>query len=171
MRKLSLLLLMLVVLTLTACKEELPLIASINPALDTIEVGETWVDSGCTSNGETCSVVDDDVNTTAVGKYEVTYLAIKGEEEMYLKRIVTVVDVTKPHIILNPGIDTIQVNDTWVNTGCTATDNYDSEVDCVVFSNNIDNTTIGEYEVVYRSIDDSGNVQEMTRYVFVVNDN
>lgn len=171
MRKYVLVLTLLLVFTLASCRKKNPLVASINPSLDTVEVGTAWSDPGCTSSTDECIVYQENVDTSEIGVYEVTYVATKGEEEKYLKRIVTVVDSTKPHIVLNPGIDTIQLNDSWVDAGCSATDNYDGDISCTISTNLINTAVVGEYAVVYQSVDSSGNIQQMTRYVFVVSDN
>lgn len=51
---------------------------------------------------------------------------------------------------LNPGIDTIEINDLHVDQGAKASYGFKS-VDVIVISNNIDTTHIGEYEIIYQA--------------------
>jgi len=60
-------------------------------------------------------------------------------------------------VVLNPGYDIIGVNEEWVDDGCTLNINSDFSIDMAVYSNEIDLTTPGEYQVIYfeeyRSVD------------------
>ena len=147
-----------------------PLTLNLKEGVDTIQVGTEWVDAGCETNGIACTrMVNYDVDNLTVGYYEVYYVATNATETSYILRGVNVVDIISPVITLFPGHDTVKVNSVWEDEGCSASDNYDSDVECGVLSSNLDLTTIGEYEVLYQATDDSGNETIKTRYVFVIN--
>ena len=157
----------IIVIILSGCKED-KLYASLNPSLDTIEVGTNWSDPGCSSTAGSCIKVEGAVITDTIGLYEIIYEATDGDKSILLKRIVTVVDTIAPIASLNPGIDTIKLNGTWNDAGCTGIDIYDGDVDCITLSNNVDVTELGEYVVYYKVTDSSGNEMVIERYVFVV---
>ena len=50
---------------------------------------------------------------------------------------------------LEPGYDIVKVNSEWVDEGCILNENNDIYTEMIVKSNNVDTSTIGEYEVVY----------------------
>jgi len=83
-----------------------------------------------------------------------------------LVRIVTVVDETPPVLSLKPGIDTITVDETWVDEGIQATDNSQEELEIVVQGEVL--PIVGIYEITYRVLDSSGNVSTIKRYVHVI---
>ena len=68
---------------------------TLNPGVDTIRVGETWIDQGVTlSHEEEFTVqIDGQVNTNEAGIYTIYYIA-ENEEGILIsiQRIVTVID-------------------------------------------------------------------------------
>ena len=58
------------------------------------------------------------------------------------------VDPSKVSIVLNPGVDTVEVNSDFTDAGATGTVN-DREVRTKVISNTVDLTTVGTYQIVY----------------------
>lgn len=171
MRKYILLIVFVLIIGLSSCKTKTDeLIASIVPNVDTVTIGGTWSDAGCLSNGNSCSKIDGTVDTNTIGEYKIYYKAVNDDEEVYLMRVVTVVDDIPPVIALNPGVDTIFVGENWIDAGCTASDNYDTSVTCTVNSNTLNINIAGEYEIIYSAIDDSGNETQMTRYIFVLDE-
>lgn len=169
MRKYILLIIFILVFALASCRKKTdPLTATLNSSLDTISVGDSWSDQGCSSNGDSCTKVEGTVDTSLIGEYRIYYKAENEDEIIYLMRVVTVIDDIYPVIVLNAGVDTIFVGESWVDTGCSATDNYDSSITCSINSNSVDANTAGEYIVVYETTDSSGNLTLMSRYVFVI---
>ncbi len=59
--------------------DQTPPVITLNPGIDTVVVGETWVDAGANvtdNSGETLTItVRESVNTTQPGTYEVVYEA------------------------------------------------------------------------------------------------
>ena len=77
------------------------------------------------------------------------------------------VNQTKPEILLNAGLDTIQVGVVWEDAGATVSDNS-GETLTITVAGTVDINTAGEYEITYTAEDSSGNIQVKTRYVNVV---
>lgn len=173
MRKLLLILLMfLSVVVITGCTElSLDyLVFELRPGVDTIELNDTHIDQGATASygfkTVTVTVIENNVDITHIGVYDIIYQAVYKDLIQTLVRKVTVVDQTPPVLTLKPGIDTILLGDTWVDAGIE----YDDE--------SIDGVTIdiigevlnasGRYEIIYQVTDSSGNQSQITRIVFVI---
>jgi len=176
MRKILFLLLTIsIVITLSGCyTKDNPqdFTAKLNASLDTIEVNSEWVDPGCTTTGDSCSIISDTntIDTTTTGEYIITYIATNDDTIIYLKRVITVVDTIPPVLSLNLGIDTIIIGEEWIDGGCIVNDNYDSNLVCSIYSNSVNTNVTGEYKVVYFSEDSNGNKGFVTRYVFVIDE-
>lgn len=69
---------------------------------------------------------------------------------------------------LNPGVDTIEINEQYVDNGAYASYGF-KEVVVTVIENTIDSTTIGEYEIVYQAVY-KDLVQTLVRKVTVVDE-
>lgn len=99
-------------------------------------------------------VIHSEVDTSALGTYEVTYTATKWGTTATVVRTVTVQDTTKPVITLDTTGSTVSGN---YKTGYSAWDNYDGDLtDQVVVTE--ENGT-----VTYSVTDSSGNRAEVTR--------
>jgi Domain of unknown function (DUF5011) len=154
-------------------KDNTPPNITLKKSIDTVNVSTEWFDTGCEAidnkdGSVTCILESSNIDTSKIGEYEVIYKATDSSGNvMGATRKVTVVDETKPTIILNPGIDTIKLGETWVDMGATVTDNFDSEVNYTV-SSNVDITTVGEYTIIYTAIDSNGNESMIIRYVNII---
>lgn len=164
---------MLFMITLTGCStfDESDLTIVLIAGIDTVEVHTSYTDPGALSKayGFTISneVIYNDVDITQVGTYSIIYQVDYRNATKTITRIVTVIDETPPSVMLNPGVDTIHVGDTWVDASVTATDN--SLVDVTIERVGTVNTNIkGDYFISYLVTDSSGNQTEMIRYVFVI---
>lgn len=169
MRKYLLLITLMLTLILTGCFWRDDLTIQIIPGVDTVTVGQKWNDPGCETNGDECVLYDGTVNTDKPGEYEVYYKATVRKDELYAKRVVTVVDDIKPVVSLNAGVDSILLGTTWIDAGCNVSDNYDESPTCKIIKNNVDLTKVGTYEIVYEAKDSSNNKSYITRYVSVIN--
>lgn len=85
-----------------------------------------------------------------------------------IKRIVKVVDTTKPEITLN-GNEILEVfkNTKYSELSANCTDNYDKKCE-VKISGKVDTTKIGNYKIAYTATDTSGNTSTKTRTVKIV---
>ena len=145
----------------------------------TIEVGDTYIDAGATAtdtyDGDiTSSIVTlSNVDTAIVGIYSVAFNVsdTSGNAAAEVTRTVNVVDTTVPVIVLL-GDDsvTIEVGDTYIDAGATATDTYDGDItSSIVTVSNVDTAIVGIYSVAFNVSDTSGNAAaEVTRTVNVV---
>ena len=148
-----------------------------NPVI--IKVGDSYIDAGATAvddvDGEVnVTTVSNDVDTTEIGTYYVTYEAIDvAGNKATAKREVHVVennsaDTTPPVITItgdNPV--TLKVGDSYIDAGATAVDDVDGEVSVTTVSNDVDTTQVGTYYVTYEAIDAAGNKATATREVKV----
>lgn len=76
---------------------------------------------------------------------------------------------TTPPVIQGATDITIEVGDTYnFLQGVSAIDDVDGIVAVTILSNNVDNTKVGEYEIVFRAVDKSGNEATKKIKVFVV---
>jgi hypothetical protein len=167
-RHLLLAILILLSTSLFGCiKSQLKL--GLLPGVDTIEVGQEWVDAGVSAVYGYQALeftVEHEIDIQTIGEYVVTYRVIHQEITYTLERYVFVTDQTPPQGSLNPGIDTIEVNQEWQDAGVTVTDNYSSvTVNVVGF---VDSNQIGSYQITYVLIDVSGNTSYLYRWVKVV---
>ncbi len=79
-----------------------------------------------------------------------------------------VVDVLKPSLILNPGIDTVYVGDDWIDTGIIILDNSNEQINYYQNIYNISTSDPGRYIIIYSATDSAGNEATITRVVNVI---
>ena len=139
-----------------------------------LEVGNEYKDEGITASYNKKDIKDittkGKVDNNKLGTYKIQYIVKYKKVVKKATRTVKVVDTTSPEI--NIGADTVNllVGNDYTEIGFSATDNYDGDLtDKVTSSNNIDNNTIGTYEVNYEVSDSSGNKSTATRNVNVIN--
>ncbi|TCT17252.1 alpha-tubulin suppressor-like RCC1 family protein [Melghiribacillus thermohalophilus] len=143
-----------------------------------LEVGDDYVDPGAEAYDDidgdiTDSIVIDDrlVDPLRLGNYEVIYTVTDSAGNIaQKKRIINVMDTTKPDITLNgPNPVTVEVGDHYDDEGATAWDNYDGDLtEDIEIVNEVDTENIGTYNVTYRVMDSSGNIETAQRTVHVV---
>jgi len=170
MRKIWCIAALTMVLLLIGCGKDYEVTIGLNVGNDTVEIRELWTDSGAYVDTETERIPvfsTDTVNTAILGEYEITYNYTFEEKEYSITRYVMVADQTAPIITLLPGIDTIQLNEDWIDGGCSVTDNSGEVLTCTTDSV-VDSTVAGEYQVLYTAEDSSGNEGFITRIVTVV---
>lgn len=113
-------------------------------------------------------VTDERIDMRAIGKHTLTVYATdergnRGE----IALTVQVVDREKPEVKLI-GDDYVEValNSTYEDAGAEAIDNYDTVLKTAVVGQ-VDTSTLGEYKLLYRATDGSGNVGKVQRRVVV----
>lgn len=165
--------------TVNVVDEEKPVITVLGDNPLTLSYGDAFVDPGAIAldnyDGDLTSsiVVVSNVNTTALGTYQVTYDVTdsSGNIADQAVRVVNVVDVDPPVItLLGTSPVTIEVNSPYVDAGATTSDNVDGDITAsIVTVNNVDPTTVGTYQVTYDVEDSSGNpATQVVRTVNVV---
>lgn len=143
----------------------------LNPGIDTIEVNSEFNDAGAQATlnfrKHSVSIIQNDVDVTKVGTYSITYQTTYENITKTITRYVDVVDQTPPTIALNPGIDTIIINNKWIDAGVSITDNSQLDVSLEVVGEVII-SSVGEYKVKYIATDKYGNKTEAIRYVNII---
>lgn len=156
--------------------EALPTISLIGEANIKLELNEEYIESGATARLEEKDITDKiektgDVDTSKPGRYEIEYYVTnsRNKNKVETKRIIDVVDSTKPEIKLN-GEDnvTIYAGTEYKEEGATASDNYDGDISSkITILGEVNTKKAGTYTVKYYVQDSSANVAEITRTVTV----
>lgn len=172
MKKLLSLIVILSTLFLFGCKKlKTEVTYVLNPGQDTILVGQTWQDAGMVIKYGTIDLVvnvdSSDLNINQIGTYEIVYEAVYKFVDYTYVRYVQVIDATAPTIQLNPGVDTIFVGDTWIDSGVVVSDNYDTSITYST-EGQVNKEIAGQYIITYRATDASGNVAKRIRIVTVI---
>lgn len=140
----------------------------LNPSVDSIFIGDTYVDQGVGSSEDNLALsVDSTLNTDVVGHYLITYtLTDINGNDTFLYRYVTVLGSEEPTFELNPSIDTIVEGELYEEQGATIT--YDGEtLDMTILESTINTELSGLYHVTYM-YQVGGNLYTYTRYVQVI---
>jgi hypothetical protein len=148
---------------------------SFDPIADqTLEIGsndQDWTHlitniTGASGRTFTMQEVQDTVDYHGLGTYHVTVSVTDSDGRQTVAHFdVTIVDTTPPEVVLLPGIDTVSLEDTYIDAGVSITDLTSFSVD---IENTIDTTVAGRYSVTYTVTDEGGNETSITRYVRVV---
>ncbi len=142
-------------------------VLSLNPSLDSLDVGEVYIEQSITVDEQTEYTIDltGSVDTSQSGVYIITYtVADEGGNETIIIRYVTVSE-NIPEFVLGAAKSSIRVGEEYTDGTCTVLVN-DQEYNCIVKENNIDNTTIGIYTITY-SYTLGDKEYTFKRYVFV----
>ena len=133
----------------------------------TIQVGSTYTEPGyaATDNIDgdiTANVtVTGTVDTSTIGTYTIRYDVTdsSGNAAAQQTRTIHVVDTTPPVITLRGGTTVLMpFNYTYVESGYTATDNYDGNITAnVIVTGTVNTSTAGTYTIRYDVKDSSGN--------------
>ena len=115
--------------------------------------------------------VKSNIDITKIGNYKVEYEIKYLFMNKKVVRNVNVIDDEKPSIKLN-SFEKIVIAESnkYEEFGAVATDNYDGDVTNKIEINkeNLDTNKIGDYEIVYKVKDSSGNESSISRKVKVV---
>lgn len=144
---------------------------SLNPGVDTVEVGSEFIDAGAIAfyldTPLTVRVKTSTLDMDTVGLYYIVYEATHEDKVIELVRVVVVIDTTPPEVSLNLGIDTVKVGTEWIDAGVIANDNYSEEVSVTVLGE-VDIDTVGTYVITYLVYDELGNTASIIRIVDVI---
>jgi hypothetical protein len=155
-----------------------PVIVLSGGQVMTVEAGSAFKDPGWKASDKeegdlTGKVkVAGSVDAAKLGEYTLTYtVADSSRNEAEATRTVNVAD-TKPPVITLKGSDVVAVGvkTKYEEPGFTATDSYDGDITSkVAVEGSVDTATAGEYSLIYRVSDSSGNpAEEKKRTVRVV---
>jgi len=162
---------------------EKPVITLNGESPVSIEQGDSYTDAGATASdnvdGDLTSEIvvgGDTVDTSLVGTYVITYNVTDaaGNAADEVSRTVNVTADSTPPVITRIGSAIVNVNlgDTYIDEGATATDNFDGDITSnIVTVNPVDTSVEGTYIVTYNVTDAAGNAaDEVTRTVNVAPD-
>lgn len=169
----TLLISVLLLLTLTACgaptADQIKL--SLKPGIDTVEINTAYEDAGIKATvyglPVKVSIIENTVDMSKIGTYQITYQVDYRGVIKTMTRYVFVVDETAPVGLINPGIDTIYLGTTWVDTNVEVSDNSNDEIS-IITTGTVDSNTLGNYLITYTLEDTSGNVSTYYRWVSVI---
>ncbi len=150
-----------------------PVIKLNGKQIITIKLNEDYKEYGYKiDNGSNVVTIDNNVDNTKVGVYDVIYKMNYNKNEIQTIRKVRVIDDIKPIIELNGYMEEyILLDSLYEEAGYKATDNYDGDITkSVKVTSNIRNE-IGKYEITYKVSDSSGNIYSITRKINVVENN
>ncbi len=120
---------------------------------------------------QTVEVTPDDsqVNLNAVGDYQLLYLAEDHAGNVTIETTRVIVEDKVAPIISGIKLWTVGVNQPNINwlTGVTAVDDVDGTVDVKVEDNQVNLRVLGRYQLLYRAVDNAGNVTTKTTTVVV----
>lgn len=113
------------------------------------------------------------VDINKIGKYSLTYKFLNKK----IKRVVEVVDSENPKIELKGDTKVVLYQgEKYEELGYEVSDNYDTNFN-VEIENNVDSDKVGQYEIIYKVKDSSGNESSVVRTVevkekkVIINDN
>ncbi len=144
----------------------------------TLELGESYketgfeaidnVDGNITNKVEVIGTIDS--NTT--GSYTLTYKVVDSSgNEANVTRVVNVItpkDTTAPKIILNGEKElSLILGNPYKELGAKAVDDVDGDINVTIISN-VNDTKLGEYQVIYLAKDSAGNEANATRVVKII---
>lgn len=142
-----------------------------------LNVGGTYTELGATAvdniDGDVTSSISisNNVDVNTPGTYQVTYNVsdAAGNTATQVVRTVEVLDVTPPVItITGSSTLSLDVGDTYIELGATATDDTDGDLTSnISIINNVDVNIAGTYSVTYTVSDAAGNEASETRQVVV----
>lgn len=138
---------------------------SLEKGLDTIYEGTSYEDPGAIiriGNITYIMTTNDAIDANTLGNQSIVY-EYEHENNLYrITRYVMVIPYDNFTMILNPGVDTIQIGDQWIDAGVQTSHAVDVEV-----LSNLNRLRAGTYEITYR-VTYLEEVFEMIRYVTVV---
>ena len=140
----------------------------------TIEGGDPYSDAGaeCTDTVDgtiTPAKTLDDVDTSRVGSYTVTYSCTDAATNtVTVSRTVIVEDTTPPELTLTGSSSvTIEVDDPYSDAGAECTDTVDGTITPAKTLDDVDTSQVGSYTVTYSCTDAATNTVTVSRTVNV----
>lgn len=138
----------------------------------TTSVFDEYTDPSITINDNSLTLVTiNEVNPDVVGEYYIYYFIYDDLDNLvdFETRKVTVVDYDAPVLEL---IGDFEVNlqygiDYFDDPGVIVTDNYDEDIQYDVYGT-IDYTELGNYTILYRAVDSSGNSASIFRVIHII---
>lgn len=167
MKKITIL--FLLIFLLTSCKSNEPTI-KLTPGIDTIPQFSNYTPSTCmleTKDGTYQMEIKNNIDTSILTTQTIHYTFTYDNIDYSCQRKVFIVDESKPIVSINPGVDTITVNEEWTDMSVSYSDSSNGILTLTVDSL-VDTSKVGTYLVTYTVTDASANEAKAIRYVHVV---
>ena len=137
--------------------------------------GLSYVEAGATAtdnkDGSVAVSISGIVDTSVLNTYTITYTAIdQAGNSTSVTRIVNVVADTGAPIITLNGDNVVRIlqSSTYIDAGASAVDSIDGQVSIITEGvDNVDTAVVGNYTIVYKAVDSSGNTATKARVVIV----
>jgi len=136
----------------------------LNPGKDTVYESESWIDQGIYNPDTSLNiVVIDYLYSQLKGKYQIIYQVYYQEKLLieFIRMIRIIEDPIDIDIKLNPSVDTIFVNNQYIDQGIFGT------FDDLIIETNLDITIPGTYQITYWVLI-SNDMYQLVRYVHVL---
>lgn len=169
----AIILLLLIIIIAKSSKS--PKITLIGDSSIDIPLNSTYTEEGASAKYGKKDIskniqISNNVDTSKVGKYDLTYTVKYKKKSVSTTRTVNVIDTQAPALTLNGESEiNIAQDSTYQDLGCTAIDNYDGDITTkITIESDIDTSELGTYTVNYKVQDSSGNESKLTRSINVV---
>lgn len=169
----AIILLLLIIIIAKSSKS--PKITLIGDSSIDIPLNSTYTEEGASAKYGKKDIskniqISNNVDTSKVGKYDLTYTVKYKKKSVSTTRTVNVIDTQAPVLTLNGESEiNIAQDSTYQDLGCTAIDNYDGDITTkITIESDIDTSALGTYTVNYKVQDSSGNESKLTRSINVV---
>jgi hypothetical protein len=167
--------------TVNVVDTTLPVIVLAGNAAENVAVGSEYIDAGVSASdnydGDITSSINQlgDVDSDNIGLYTLTFNVAdsQGNDAITVTRTVEVVDEVTPTISLFGSASiTLEVGDSYTESGASALDNYYGNIsgDIVISGDTVDTSLIGTYVLNYDVVDASGNASTTVSRTVLVED-
>ncbi|MDO1502257.1 DUF5011 domain-containing protein [Winogradskyella maritima] len=154
-----------------------PIITLVGASVVDLNLGSPYNEEGATAtdnvDGDLTNtiVISGSVDTNTAGAYVLTYSVTdsSGNVSDVTRTVNVILDETPPILtLLGASTVNLQLNDTYIEQGATATDNIDGDLTAnIIISGTVDTSVAGNYSVNYEVSDASGNTAATSRTVTV----
>ena len=154
-----------------------PIISLLDSSTQQVIQNTPYVDAGATCLDDTDGVIPvivtgDDIDTSILGSYQVTFDCTDsaGNAATQVTRTVNVVDGSVPVItLIGDSIIQVPQDSSYTDAGAICEDNNDADVTLTPSSSNVNTAIPGSYQVTFDCTDSAGNAAtQVTRTVNVV---
>ena len=167
----KILLTILLLITLTACEK--PTVETkvlLRNGNDIVYESQVWVDQGAliTIDGVAYSMTrENDVDYTIFTPQSINYIYTYKEVKYGVSRVVMVIENPDFQITLAPGLDTVKVQETHIDSGLLFHNDDESQF-TVITTSDVDTTKEGTYTITYQIYDIDGAILTLHRIVNII---
>lgn len=137
----------------------------LNPGKDTVIINQSWIDEGAyllVGFNRMPMTTLDNVDTTKLGTHTIVYNITYEDQTYVIRRLVQVIASSDFSVDLALGIDTIRIDDTWIDAGLISS--FEIEYSII---GSVDPSKEGTYRIEYH-VTYQNNTKILIRYVTVI---